>query len=228
MESYGYSCKRYNFKGGYDLSSRMGTNLLKTEFRLCPPRFTWVSLPCTRISLLQNLCERTELEWCQFEKRVARDMKWADEVAEAIVFALEKRPEADFGWEWPTAASKGWKSKGIQRLMKKMQEVGRPVFWCRFHGCADGLEFNGVPLMKSWTVLTSNRRLWLSLQKICPGHQQHAECHGAAAQASAYHPPKMVQAIVSAISGHWLESDDRLVLPSLPTSSSTSLGCHRT
>ena len=48
----------------------------------------------------------------------------------------------DFAWEWPTNASKGWKSKAIIKLLKKLRQLGRPVFWARFHGCAYGLEYN--------------------------------------------------------------------------------------
>lgn len=178
MESMGYSCKRISFKGGYDLSSKIGTTMLRNEFQLHPPKFSWVSLPCTRLSPLQNLTERTEAEWSQFEKRVGRDLKRADEVAEAIEQGLDFRPDSDFAWEWPTGGVKGWRRRCIQRLLKKMQKRQRPVFWCRFHGCAYGLEYHGLPVLKGWTILTSNRKLWMSLQKKCPGHPEHAQCRG--------------------------------------------------
>ena len=48
MEDYGFSCKRVNFKQGYDLSKPSGTSMLKTELKLHAPKFAWVSLPCTR------------------------------------------------------------------------------------------------------------------------------------------------------------------------------------
>ena len=99
MESMGFACKRYNCKSGYDLSTTTGTSMLKSEFKLHPPRFSWISLPCTRISPPENLCDRTELEWCQFDKRVNKDMKRADGVSEAICSGLDANPLSDFGWE---------------------------------------------------------------------------------------------------------------------------------
>ena len=207
MEDYGFTCKRINYKSGYDLSSTRGTSMLKTEMKLHPPRFSWVSLPCTRLTSLQNLTERSEEEWCNFEKRVGRDLKRADEVAEGLCEALDADPEFDFAWEWPTSAAKGWKSKAIQRLLGKLEKIGRPAFWCRFHGCAYGLCFREVPVLKGWTVLTSNRRLWMSLQKKCPGHLEHAQCRGVAAQASAYYPQKLVQAICKAIVHGWQDKE---------------------
>ena len=57
MESLGYACRRINFKQGYDLSRPAGTAKLRDEMVSNPPRFTWISLPCTRLSPLQNLTE---------------------------------------------------------------------------------------------------------------------------------------------------------------------------
>ena len=49
----------------------------------------------------------------------------------------------------------------------------------------------------------------MSLQKKCPGHGDHAECRGPAAQASAYYPSKMVTAVTKAIVGSWHASEER-------------------
>ena len=54
-----------------------------------PPRFTWISLPCTRLSPLQNLTERTEEEWSSFIKRRGGDLKRADEISQGVVEVLE-------------------------------------------------------------------------------------------------------------------------------------------
>ena len=207
MESMGFACKRYNFKSGFDLGTPTGTSMLQNDLKLHAPRFAWISLPCARISPLQNLCMRTEWEQSQFERRVNRDLKRADEVADGLCMALDKNPQMDFGWEWPTNAARGWKSRAIKRLLKKMEALHRPVFWCRFHGCAYGLEYKGIPVLKGWTVLTSNRKLWMSLQRKCPGHKEHCQCRGVAAQASAYYPDKMVHAVAHSIAGTWSEQD---------------------
>ena len=90
-----------------------------------------------------------------------------------------------------------------------MEDLKRPVFWRRFHGCAYGLEYKGIPVLKGWTVLTSNGKPWMSLQRKCPGHQEHCQCRDVAAQASAYYPPKMVHAVAHSIAGTWSEQDAR-------------------
>ena len=90
-----------------------------------------------------------------------------------------------------------------------MRAIGRPLFWCRLHGCAYGLTFKGIPVKKGWTVMTSNRGLWLALQKKCPGHPEHLECRGHVAQASSYYPAAMVKAAVKAIIGTWTAYEDK-------------------
>lgn len=207
FERLGYSAKRINYREGFDLESKTGTALFQQEVRMHRPRMIWVSLPCTRISPLTNLTARNEEQWAAFEKRQARDMKRAEEVSEGVCSTLDDG--SDFAWEWPSNAVKGWRSKAILKLIRKMRSLGRPIFWCKFHGCAYGLTFNGVPVMKQWTVLTSSRQLWLALQKRCPGHLDHAECRGVAAQASAYYPAAMVNAVTKAIIASWNSPDER-------------------
>lgn len=107
----GYTAKRINYSEGYDLESKFGTSKLKAELKAAPPRMAWVSLPCTRLSPLVNLTQRTEEEWANFEKRQQRDLRRADEVSEGICEAVEHG--ADFAWEWPTKAKKGWDGKCI-------------------------------------------------------------------------------------------------------------------
>ena len=112
--------------------------------------------------------------------------------------------DGDFAWEWPTGAKKGWSSAAIS-----YPQVHAEVYWCRLDGCAYGLEFKGIPIRKGWTVLTSCRSLWLSLQKRCPGHPEHGECRGEAAQASAYYPPLMVKAVTKAVQVHWCSMEEK-------------------
>ena len=208
MESMGYEIKRINFKEGYDLETRSGTRLLDLHLRSHPPRSTWVSMPCTRLSALQNLTERSPEEWAKFEQRQGRDLKRADEVAEAVGNSLVARPDSDIAWEWPTSAHKGWKSRAIRTLLRKIKEAGRTPYWCHFHGCAYGLTFGDMPVQKSWTVLTTNRQLWLSLQRKCPGHVEHVHCRGEVAKASSYYPLAMVKAVAKALSTSWSKAED--------------------
>ena len=212
MIDRGFEAKRVNFREGYDLETPKGTNLLKNEMAQRPPKFSWVSLPCTRLSSLVNLTERTPEEWARFEQRQNRDLKRADEVGEAIAHSIEKRPDSDFAWEWPTRATKGWQSKAIKKLEKRMKSLGKKVYWCHFHGCAFGLCFNGLPVQKSWTVMTTNRSLWLALQRKCPGHPEHLHCRGHVAQASSYYPKQMVEASVKAIVSSWTQPEENMMV----------------
>ena len=207
FEKMGYTTKRINYREGYDLENRTGTKLFQQEVKMHRPRMIWVSLPCTRNSPLTNLTQRNEEQWAAFEKRQARDMKRAEEVSDGVCDTLEGG--TDFAWEWPSNAAKGWRSKAIAKLIRRMRQLNRPIFWCKLHGCAYGLTFNGVPVMKQWTVLTSSRSLWLALQKRCPGHESHAECRGVIAQASAYYPAAMVTAVTKAMISSWNSPDER-------------------
>ena len=186
--------------------------MLRQEMVMNPPRFSWISLPCTRLTSLQNLTERSPEEWARFEQRQQRDLKRAEEIADAIGDSIERRPEADFGWEWPTGAVKGWKSRAIQKLMNRMQKLNKKIYWCSFHGCAYGLTFQTLPVQKSWTVLTTNRHVWLSLQRKCPGHPEHLHCRGVVAQASSYYPWKMVDAITKALVTSWTSPEDMAMI----------------
>ena len=51
MEGDGFMIKRVNYREGFDLESRQGTSMLQQEVTLHPPRFMWISLPCTRIRI---------------------------------------------------------------------------------------------------------------------------------------------------------------------------------
>ena len=127
-------------------------------------------------------------------------------MADAVIVALEQG--GDFGWEWPTSAKKGWQSLAIGKPQSKLHALGRQVYWCRVDGCAYGLNYRDVPIRKAWTVMTSSRHLWLNLQKRCPGHPEHGECRGPAAQASAYYPEAMVRTITRPMQEGWQFSEE--------------------
>ena len=156
MEEKGFSIKRINFLEGYDLDTKKGTAQLRADIVSLKPRMTWVSLPCTRLSPLVNLTQRTEEEWGNFQKRQHRDLKRADEVSEAICEVLDDG--CDFAWEWPTGAAKGWKAKCISRLLSKMRSLERPVYWCRFH--ADFEELVSANLQPWSLALNAKEMSW--------------------------------------------------------------------
>lgn len=70
------------------------------------------------------------------------------------------------------------------------------LYWIKIDGCGYGLQWRGIPLRKSWTVLTTSRSLWLTLNRRCDRSHEHAECRGEAAVASAYYPKAMCLSIL--------------------------------
>ena len=201
MAEQGYVIRRINYKERFNLETRQGTQLLCDAVSAGAPRFMWVSLPCTRLSSLVHLTPRTAAEWAHFQRRQLQDLRRAREVSGAVDTVL--RQGGDFAWEWPTGAKKGWDSDAINHVLRALRRAGRPAYWRRLDGRDYGLTFNGVPVRKGWTILTSCRSLWLAMQRRCPGHEEHAECRGPVAQASAYYPEAMVKQAVTAIQAQW-------------------------
>ena len=163
VEKNGLSCGRINHLSGYDLDTHRGTKALAENIMAKKPRFTWVSLPCTRLSSLQNLTERDEEAWSRFMKRRGQDLRRAEEVSKALEPVLEAD---DFGWEWPIGAVAGWRSHAIQRLEKMAKRYGRTLYWVKIHGCQYGLKWKGLPLRKGWMILTTSGALSSSSQTM--------------------------------------------------------------
>eukprot|EP00435_Cladocopium_sp_Y103_P022810 s1452_g5.t1 len=201
FETAGYTTLRVNYNNGFDLDTKQGTSLLKATIDEQNPKLAWVSMKCTRLSSLQNLTPRSPEQWDNFLKRRGQDLRRNEEVVDSLDTILSSG--GDVAWEWPSSAHAGWSSKAIKKLLKKMHFYKRGVFWARFDGCCYGLQWRGIPLRKGWTVLTTNRELWMSLCKRCDGSHEHAECRGEAAQASAYYPPAMCKAVVKAFEHAW-------------------------
>ena len=210
FEDHGFYGKRINYQHGFDLDSKKGTEKLLAEVKAEPPKLGWASMVCTRMSSLQNLTPRTPEQLDKFYKRRGQDLRRCDEVVTAFEEILKN--DGDVAWEWPTSAVSGWRSKPLQRLERLIKKYRKQVYWVRIDGCQYGLEWKGTPLKKAWTILTSCRDLWLTLNKRCDHTHEHAECRGPAAQASAYYPASMCKAIVKAMTHNWRRSDNTTTL----------------
>ena len=195
--NHGYVGQRINYKTGFDLDSKKGTNKLLGEISEKRPRLAWASMMCTRMSGLQNLTPRSPEEMDRFLKRRGQDLRRCDEVVSGLELVLQDG--GDVAWEWPTTAVAGWKSKPLQRLQKLIRKHRQQAYWVKIDGCQYGLEWRGTPVKKSWTILTSNRNLWLTLNKLCDGTHEHAHCRGPVAQASSFYPSKMCKDILKAM-----------------------------
>eukprot|EP00435_Cladocopium_sp_Y103_P059291 s737_g21.t1 len=143
FEDHGYFGKRINYKTGFDLDSKKGTEKLLQEVKMQPPKLGWASMVCTRMSSLQNLTPRTPEQLDKFYKRRGQDLRRCDEVVTSL-----------------------------EEILKNDGDV----YWVKIDGCQYGLEWKGIPLKKGWTILTSNRDLWLTLNKRCDHTHEHAEC----------------------------------------------------
>ena len=205
FEQASYQCLRVNFKTGFNLETKAGTTALRQALHASPARLAWVSLPCTRLSSLQNLTLRDEQQMARFLKKRGQDLRRAFEVAESLEEVLAAG--GDIAWEWPTSAAAGWRSKAIDKVQQLIKRYGKSLFYCRLDGCQYGLQWNGTAVRKRWTVLTTSRDLWLTLNKRCSEDHEHVECRGAAAQASAYYPAAMCREVLKAFHYAWTTSD---------------------
>ena len=204
----GYSTQRIHYLNGYDLDSRKGTVKLQETIHEKPPKLAWVSFRCTRLSSLQNLTPRTPEQMDKFLKRRGRDLNRCEEIVSGLDYVLEAG--GDVAWEWPSGAVSGWRSRAISKLVKLIRKHGRTPYWVKIDGCQYGLEWKGLPLKKSWTILTSNRNLWLTLNKRCDRTHEHAECRGPAAEASSYYPDKMCRDVLKALEFSWKQDSRSL------------------
>ena len=209
FESQGCKCLRVNRMTGYDLDTHAGTTKLGEKIKQCPPRFTWVSLPCTRLSSLQNLTPRDEEQMAKFLKKRGQDLRRADDVAQGLEPVFED-PNSDMAWEWPKSAVQGWRSSAIRRLERLAKRHNRTIHKITIDGCAYGLKYLGIHIRKGWQILTTSRTLWLMLNKRCPQNHEHRECRGIAAQASSYYPLKMCQEIYRAMHTQWISQEKHI------------------
>ena len=204
----GFQCRRINYKTGFDLETRKGTDLLAKEIGANPPRLGWVSMWCTRLSALQNLTMRTEEQMDKFLKRRGQDLRRCSEVVDSLEPILETG--GDVVWEWPRTAVAGWSSNAIKKLQKMIKRHHRQIYWIHIDGCQYGLQWRGQAVKKAWTLLTTSRELWLSINKRCDHSHEHVHCRGEVAQASAYYPPKLCKDICKVMKHCWQRRDRSL------------------
>ena len=204
----GFTGMRINYRNGFDLDSKKGTNLLVKEIKEKHPKLAWVSMVCTRMSSLQNLTPRTPEQQDRFLKRKGQDLRRCDDVVTGLEEVLQHGD--DLAWEWPSSAVAGWRSRPLQRLQRLIKRYNRQIYWINIDGCQYGLEWHGWPVKKAWTILTTSRNLWLTLNKRCDGTHEHIHCRGQIAQASSFYPPKMCKDICKAMKFSWMQQTDSL------------------
>lgn len=197
---------RINYRNGFDLDSKKGTDLLVNEIKTKHQKLAWVSMVCTRMSSLQNLTRRTPEQQDRFLKRKGQDLRRCDDVVTGLEQVLQHGDE--LAWEWPSSAVAGWRSRPLHRLQRLIKRYNRQIYWINIDGCQYGLEWRGWPVKKAWTILTTNHDLWLTLSKKCNGTHEHVHCPGQVA--SSFYPPKMCKDICKAMKFSWTQQSDSL------------------
>ena len=201
FQENGFTAKRINYLTGYDLDTKKGMDKLAGTISGESPRFVWVSMKCTRLSGLQNLTPRDAEQMDNFLRRRGQDLRRCEDLAGALEPTIQYGN--DFAWEWPTTATAGWRSRAITKLQRLAKKYGRHIYWITIDGCMYGLEWKSQKVKKSWTIMTTSRELWLTLNKKCDWTHEHVHCRGVVAQASAYYPGKMCQDVVKAMKHCW-------------------------
>ena len=80
---------RINYRNGFDLDSKKGTDLLVNEIKTKHQKLAWVSMVCTRMSSLQNLTQRTPEQQDRFLKRKGQDLRRCDDVVTGLEQVLQ-------------------------------------------------------------------------------------------------------------------------------------------
>ena len=75
---------------------------------------------------------------------------------------------------------------------------------------AYGKNWKEQPVKKAWSILTTNRSLWLTLNKKRDGSHEHVHCRGQVAQASSFYPPRMCKDILKAMKYDWTQQSNSL------------------
>ena len=144
----------------------------------------------------------------KFLKRRGQDLRRCSEVVDSLEPILETG--GDVVWEWPRTAVAGWSSNAIKKLQKMIKRHHRQTYWIHIDGCQYGLQWRGQAVKKAWTLLTTSRELWLSINKRCDHSHEHVHCRGEVAQASSYYPPKLCKDICKVMKHCWQRRDRSL------------------
>ena len=115
MEKNQYEIQWLNYKEGYDLESQAGT-AKANDWISTPegqPRFGWFSLPCTKLSSLQNMATRNFQQQSNNDEALKKVLKNVDSNVGIALNII--RHGGDFAWEWPSSAYRGWNFKGHKK-----------------------------------------------------------------------------------------------------------------
>lgn len=185
---------------GYDFSQVQCGSAAVRRALASRPRRSWISVPCTAYTIMQNLRKKT----LQSQKKLKRQRLHARRIIRQTlrVARATVRGGGDLYWEWPLRC-RAWKLRLMRRLEQWLGRKGKTVFKVRVDGCQYGLKnpATGNYLQKSWLLLTTDARLQ-QVSRVCSREHrrqfEHEPIQGQALTSStAFYPQGLVDAILS-------------------------------
>ena len=164
------------------------------------PRRTWISVPCTAYTIMQNLRKKT--------KKSRRKLKRQRLEARRIVLQSLRggracvRAGGDVYFEWPRRCT-GWRLRLLRNFQAWLRKKGKTVHFVKIDACMYGLKnpATGNMLQKGFTIMTTDGGL-VSASRVCSKEHRfkfkHEPIQGQALTAStAFYPQDMVDRILS-------------------------------
>ena len=195
-ESEGLHCSRINLDNHYDLYRRQTYDTLFEKVKKERPKRFWVSTRCTYWCPWTSLNYNTEEKWAKLEGYRRKERGMFRLLFPFLESALIEDDSADLFMEWPTRCQ-GWNEPLFLNFQARLQQAGRPLWFCRIDGCRYGLRSSsGGFLKKSWTIATTSQTFYhLYKMKTCVGNHAHDHIQGIETARSAYYPWRMVKSI---------------------------------
>lgn len=186
----GFAAERLTLETGWDLRKREDGCRACREAMEKKVQKSWLSLPCTPWSSMQNLNKRTAKQ----RKRLRAMRSESILMCEIGLSILSRVVEqgGDMYFEWPSGCH-GWRIRPLLAFKKKMEKAGRQLYKCRVDGCAYGLRSRtgDMYLRKRWTILTTDKVMAEQLARKCPGGHEHKTIQGQDTARSAFYPLQM-------------------------------------
>ena len=195
-ESEGLHCSRINLDNHYDLYRRQTYDALFQKVKKERPKRIWVSTRCTYWCPWTSLNYNTEEKWAKLEGYRRKERGMFRLLFPFLESALIEDDSTDLFMEWPTRCQ-GWNEPLFLNFQARLQQAGRPLWFCRIDGCRYGLRSSsGGFLKKSWTIATTSQTFYhLYKMKTCVGNHAHDHIQGIETARSAYYPWRMVKSI---------------------------------
>ena len=162
-------------------------------------KFTWVALSSKHLQGHHpgDLPWKSQRQEENHHRAMRRELAKVDVMVDAIFERL--KAGRDFAWEWPADVTIGWCSKSMQRLQEFAKKLGIKRHDFRVEGCGFDLKVLGVPLRRTWRILTSSEQVYHQVQRGCPGHREHVDDGDVPEAGETRYPEAMRKKIVSSV-----------------------------